>query len=323
LKKQFSFLLLAILLSFFAMALASCTEDGGIVTIKDGSAILASGSSGGGAENEHTTAEEDPGAPPRDTTPFVPENVADGLSAASARGATVDYSHAADGYIMVRYDGESPRVKLQINKDGEAETYTYTIFPGEGYRAYPLSQGAGAYTARVFLLKEGKRYGLAVEARVDAAIADEFAPFLRPNHFADYAAQTEAVALAAGLAEGPKSDQQVIDGVFAYVTGNIRYDYEKAETVEAGYRPSVDETLASGEGICFDYASLMTCMLRSQRIPCKLVVGYADETYHAWVSVYTPEAGWVLMDPTFAAGGNSADPALVGSGKNYAPLYYY
>ena len=38
--------------------------------------------------------------------------------------------------------------------------------------------------------------------------------------------------------------------------------------------PSVDETLKTKKGICFDYAALMTAMLRSQGIPTKLEIGY-------------------------------------------------
>ena len=71
--------------------------------------------------------------------------------------------------------------------------------------------------------------------------------------------------------------------------------------------------MKTGKGICFDYAALMTSMLRSQRIPTKLEVGYAGETYHAWISTYVDDKGWVddiikfdgkdwqLMDPTLAA----------------------
>lgn len=57
----------------------------------------------------------------------------------------------------------------------------------------------------------------------------------------------------------------------------------------------------------------MTCMLRVQQIPTKLITGYVEEGYHAWVEVYIHDVGWVdpniyfnseewkLMDPTFAA----------------------
>jgi transglutaminase/protease-like cytokinesis protein 3 len=76
-------------------------------------------------------------------------------------------------------------------------------------------------------------------------------------------------------------------------------------------------------------------MLRSQGIPCQLVVGYAGPAYHAWISVHVEGIGWVanmiqfngdkwkMMDPTFAASGDTADPNVVGDGENYNPVYYY
>ena len=82
------------------------------------------------------------------------------------------------------------------------------------------------------------------------------------------------------------------------------------------------DVLQAKKGICFDYAALMTAMLRSQGIPSKLVVGYAGTTYHAWISVWTEENGWVdgaiffdghiwkRMDPTFASSGNRSDEIM-------------
>ena len=54
----------------------------------------------------------------------------------------------------------------------------------------------------------------------------------------------------------------------------------------------------------------MTSMLRSQNIPTKLEVGYSGDAYHAWISTYIDDKGWVddiiqfngntwqIMDPT-------------------------
>ena len=102
-------------------------------------------------------------------------------------------------------------------------------------------------------------------------------------------------------------------------------------------RTSQDQVLEKKSGICFDYAALMTGMLRSQGVPCKLVVGYAGTVYHAWISVWTAEHGWVdnvvyfngsswqRMDPTFASSGGK-DPAIlryIGDGSNYTARYFY
>lgn len=118
---------------------------------------------------------------------------------------------------------------------------------------------------------------------------------------------------------------------------NLSYDYIKAQNVKSGYLPALDKVLEKKKGICFDYAALMTGMLRSQGIPCKLVVGYAGSAYHAWISVWTEETGWLestiyfdgqswqRMDPTFAStGGQSASiMKYIGDGKNYSVKYLY
>ena len=126
---------------------------------------------------------------------------------------------------------------------------------------------------------------------------------------------SNAVAVSNQVAAGAGEEIAIVTNVFNYVVENLTYDYNKAATVQSGYLPNVDATLASKNGICFDYASLMTAMLRAQDIPTKLVIGYTGELYHAWISVYLKNQGWVddiiyfdgsnwsLMDPTFASSG--------------------
>lgn len=79
------------------------------------------------------------------------------------------------------------------------------------------------------------------------------------------------------------------------------------------------------------YAALLTAMLRSQDIPCKLEIGYSGEIKHAWIDVYIRGKGWTtkavsfdgdtwqLMDPTFDA--NSDDDETIqeyiGDESNY------
>jgi len=125
--------------------------------------------------------------------------------------------------------------------------------------------------------------------------------------------------------------------IYRYVVKSLSYDYDKAATVQSGYLPDLDAVLAAGKGICFDYAALMTAMLRSQGIPCKLVVGYAGTEYHAWISVWSEETGWVdgvvyfngttwqRMDPTFmsASGGSQTIVNFIKNDANYTVKYLY
>jgi transglutaminase-like putative cysteine protease len=166
-------------------------------------------------------------------------------------------------------------------------------------------------------------------------LKDEFSPFLRPSQYVNYTADSRCVAEAAELAQGTKSDIEAAEQIFLYVVDNVTYDYDKASTVQSGYLPDVDETLETGKGICFDFASLTTAMLRSQGIPCKLIIGYAGSAYHSWIAIYSRETGkfaaiiefvedkYNLADPTFTAAGDDADPNVVGEGDKYQPIYYY
>jgi transglutaminase-like putative cysteine protease len=106
--------------------------------------------------------------------------------------------------------------------------------------------------------------------------------------------------------------------------------------MHAGYVPDVDAVLASGKGICFDFAALMTAMLRSLGIPTRLVVGFVGDVKHAWIDVYSDTDGWInsiihfdgntwnLMDPTFSATGNKADVIrFIGTGQNHQARFLY
>ena len=116
---------------------------------------------------------------------------------------------------------------------------------------------------------EGTKYTTLYTAEVYAEIADAFAPFLQPNQYVNYSAESEAVLLAAELSTGLTDELDIVAAIYQYIITNITYDFDKAASVKSGYLPDVDAVLASGKGICFDYAALMTAMLRSRGIPDK------------------------------------------------------
>ena len=290
--------------------------------------------SGGSGKNGKNTAGEDSG-PLRDNTPKVLVPAADGTTTYGADLVTIDASHTDQGYAMVQYRGSNPKVKLQIASPGDI-TYTYLLSQSGEFEAFPLAAGNGTYSFTVYENVEGDMYSVAYSANVEAVIADEFLPFLYPNQYVTFTADSKAVAKAKELASAAHSDLDVVREIYHYVIKNVTYDTAKAENVSYGYLPDVDDTLKTGKGICFDYAALMSSMLRSQGIPTKLEVGYAGEAYHAWISVYLKEAGWVdniiefdgtnwtLMDPTLGASNNKKSvEKYIGDGSNYVVKYSY
>ena len=284
------------------------------------------------------TPEPTPFVPLRDNTPYCPTPVASGTTTYGNDVTTIDVSNVSDGYIMANYTGTCPKVKLQIIGPGSYKC-TYNLNTTE-YQAFPLTGGNGSYTITVNENIQDKEYSVSYELNLDVTITDPFSPYLTPSSYVNYHSRTRAVELAAQLCETAADDLDCVSAVYNYVIDNISYDYDKAEKITSGalssYIADIDGTLSSGKGICLDYAALMACMLRTQHIPTRLEVGYAGMAYHAWISVYIKDVGWVngivsfdgsswsLMDPTFAATNSEEElKEFIGDGTNYSVRYIY
>ena len=261
--------------------------------------------------------------------------VASGTAVKENASAVIDYSNTLEGYVMVRYTGSTDK-RLKARVQGPSTTYTYDLTAGE-WEVFPLSDGNGGYQVTVFKNISGTKYTTELSASMKVELKDEFGPYLYPNQYVDYGAAPNAVAKAAELTAGKTGTLEKVAAIYDYVVRNLTYDREKAATVQSGYLPVLDTVLAAKKGICFDYASLMTGMLRSQGIPCKLVVGYAGGGYHAWINVWSEENGWInqviffdgttwqRMDPTFASSGkqSASTMAYIGNSANYTAKYLY
>lgn len=248
----------------------------------------------------------------------------------------IDYSHTEDGYVMVKYKSITKKKRKVQVETPHGDTYTYTM-KSKGYEVLPLTAGNGTYKVTLYVNVSGSSYATLLSATINVTLSTSFAPFLRPNQYVNYNKKTKVVKKAASLTKKSKSDLAKVKKVYNYVVKQYKYDKKKAKTVQSGYIPNLDKIYKQKKGICFDYAAVMTAMLRSQGIPTKLVIGYTGNAYHAWISVYAKKKGWItgaiyfngkkwqLMDPTFASTGKSSKSIMkyIGNGKNYKAKYSY
>ncbi|MBE6598241.1 MAG: transglutaminase domain-containing protein [Ruminococcaceae bacterium] len=263
------------------------------------------------------------------------EAAASGVLVKKNEKAEIDYSNAHLGYVMVKYklSGDS-KLKVQV-KTAEV-TYTYNLTAKE-WTVLPLSEGDGKYTVTVYKNVTGTKYAAVISLEMDAVLENEFSAFLYPNQYVNYTDAPETVAKAALITKGLDKALDKVAAVYDYVVDTLEYDTEKAKSVKSGYLPVLDTVLEEKKGICFDYAALMAGMLRSQNVPCKLVVGYAGKVYHAWISVWSEDEGWIdgviwfngtawqRMDPTFASSADRSESIMkyIGDGENYSAKYLY
>ncbi len=130
----------------------------------------------------------------------------------------------------------------------------------------------------------------------------------------------------------PPDHDQRITKLAAEVTLNAASEFEIARRIEQHLRnqysysldlhpvesgdPVADFLFNAREGHCEYFASAMVLMLRSKRIPARIVNGFQMGEYnstvdvytvrqsdaHSWVEVYFPNSKWVAFDPTPPAG---------------------
>ena len=284
-------------------------------------------------QDKEAEVSDEPVKGQRDNTPHVLVPSADGDMAYSDSSISIDKSGASAGYIVIDYEGSNDKPKLQVTGP-EGVTYTFDVHKGP--ETIPFTQGSGSYQIGAFENVGGTKYAQLCAVSVNADISNEYSPYLYPNQYVNFTADSNVVALGEELAYPCNNDLEVVSNVYNYMIDNVVYDMDLATSVQSGYLPDPDNTIATGKGICFDYAACMASMLRSQQIPTRLEIGYAGDAYHAWISTYIDEVGWVngivefdgtnweLMDPTLAASqGEKFLKSFIGDGNNYVKVYQY
>ena len=279
----------------------------------------------------------EPGIVPLGAPKFsIPVPSASGSAVQKNAKAIIDYSNLIDGYVMVKFTQDTRKALRVIVKGPSGVSYTYIIKPGD-FEVFPFSDGNGNYTVGVYEQTEGTKYAVANTAKINVRLTDEFAPFLTPNQYVNFNKDNLVVHKAAELTNSSTGLIDNITEIYNFIISNLTYDKELAKSVQSGYLPDVDAVMKSKKGICFDYSAVMTAMLRSLGIPCKLVVGYAGEVYHAWINAYSKETGWInqliyfdgnsweLMDPTFASSSKQSSEIMkfIGNGNNYKMKFMY
>jgi len=246
----------------------------------------------------------------------IPIPVASGINVAKNDIASIDHSNLHDGYIIVEYFGGLEVKHRVLVTAPHEETYVYTL-NGNGFpEVIPLAEGEGTYEIGVYENLSGDSYTEVLSTTIEVKFEDEHAPFIRPNQFVNYSKESNLVEVAAGVISDTASVKEKIVTIYDFVVDNFTYDYDLAATVPTGYLPNLDEVLNLKKGICFDYSALVTAMLRSQGVPVKLDIGWYYDEYHAWISIFCEENGWLdhryhhdgdewnMLDPTFDSGEN-------------------
>jgi transglutaminase-like putative cysteine protease len=101
------------------------------------------------------------------------------------------------------------------------------------------------------------------------------------------------------------------------LTGRIYRDF-RFDSKATNVRTPTEEVFRKRRGVCQDFAHLQIACLRSLNLAARYVSGYlrtypppgsprmvGADASHAWVSAYSPDCGWLDVDPT-----NNVSPSV-------------
>ena len=314
--------ILVLLCAFFVAAIPACGDGAADGSGSSQAAALDLPFGGSSGDSEATGAAFS-----------QPDKVVEAKMASDTNGLpAICTDYVEHGYVTAQADSAA-RLKFQV-KAGE-QTYNYDL-PNDGTQVvYPINMGNGSYSFRIMQNTSGSNYVELFETSADVKLDSEFVPFLTPNVFCNYEADSKCVDKARELTSGVSNQGQAVKSVCEFVAQNVTYDNAKAQKLakSSGYVPNPDDTLQSGTGICFDYASLSAAMLRSMGIPARVMTGYVgkEQLYHAWIMVYIDGTWhtavftvdpntWSRCDVTFASTGATQ---YVGDASAYTDKYMY
>lgn len=227
------------------------------------------------------------------------------VTAVNAEGlrakAVFNTAQLDSGIIKVACSTETDK-KLKVMVEKGDRKISYNLKNDGTVESFPLQFGNGEYRVSVMENLEGTKYRYLSTEDVNLSLNDQNDVYLASVQNINWNEDMAAIKKAKELTKDLKSEQEKVEAVYKYIVANFKYDYDKLSKLSNDYLPDIDSTLESKEGICYDFASTLAAMLRSQGIHTKLVKGYAKNVngYHAWNEVYNSETGnWNIIDATY------------------------
>ena len=264
---------------------------------------------------------------------------APGVETAARLGATIDYSNANEGYVIVTNAGyPDKKCKVRILKESHAQNFSLPNELVPQAKTIPLCFGNGLYEVQVYRQTTGTFYEQILAVKRLVNLNSPLAPFLYPNTYAEYTPASKCVAKAGEVCTGKVIDVERLATIFRWIVEHTEYDPAFADLAREGkvdgwWLPNPDDVLKEGKTICLGYTSLMAAMCRSQGVPAKLVVGrISSGALHAWNEVWVENTGtvggiplkaksWTRIDVTNLDGSGERLAAYVQNDANYTMEY--
>jgi len=210
-----------------------------------------------------------------------------------------------------RSEGPQRCLSFQVSVDPRAQVSSYRDYLGNSIHHFDVPQKhtqlrvvAEALVEVQAMPELPKRLGADSWDQLDALVAaGDYWETLMPSQFAHSGPALEQLIedLHVERRDDPLSFLRELSEAiyiwFEYVPKSTRVD------------SPIDHAIETRQGVCQDFAHIMTALVRHVKIPCRYVSGYlyprglpsdrsSEGASHAWVEALLPGLGWTGFDPT-------------------------
>lgn len=211
-----------------------------------------------------------------------------------------------EGKVALKGYTSNDKIKIMVTNETTQKWYDVELEDGKFDEEIWLTEGMGDYTVSVLVNVVDDQYAYGPKFIVENTV--EVNKFLSPGKHIE--SNDEAIVkLALDLTDGKETDVEKVEAIYDWVVANVSYDYDKYKAHQNKNFNNVYgalATLESGNGVCYDYSTLVAALGRASGIETKVIKGEgitrSFKGYHAWNEFYsTEEERWVKLDATFAS----------------------
>ncbi len=211
----------------------------------------------------------------------------------------IDLNNINSGIVKIAFSHSTDtKIKVEIKKD--SNTYMYNLVSTNNFEAFPLQLGSGEYKVTLFKNISGTSYST-INTWTFNANVNSSSLYTSSNQLVNWDNSMNSITLAKQLTASCTKNDDKVKVLYDYILNNIKYNLGKTN-LPSSYIPNIDSTLASKDGICFDFSSLFAAMLRSVGIQSKIVMGTSPNVngYHCWNEVYLEKTNtFVTIDTSY------------------------
>lgn len=197
--------------------------------------------------------------------------------------------HSREFTVRFSYDRDVLSELPALAGDWVERALQETDDPAEGdYIRYQY----GGYEIKSSCRPEGERYDYEVH------IQPRYYTYLSQEQ--EVSERVEALLAELGFDEDT-ADFEKIRCIYDYVRGTVRYDRVHSGRSEHTLRSTAYSALHWHAATCQGYCVTLYRLLREAGVPCRVVTGTADGTFHAW-NLVELDGAWYGLDATWDAG---------------------